>query len=983
MKSLSDEKNILIADIGSTTTKGLLLEKRDGRFYFKAVSNAPTTVEQPYEDVNIGLNKAIKILEEKSGMNLTSPDGKLTVPFLATSSAGGGLQVIVFGLTKSETGKAVEATAYGAGAVISGSFTVDDGIREMDKMRMIRELHPDMILIAGGIDGGGIWGVLRQAEILTLAQPRSKFMPEEKIPLVFCGNRDAGEFVQDILGDQFHVHITDNIRPDLESFNFEPVRNKVHQLFMENVMENAPGYKEVKKTVSKNILPTPTGVELILKEYYNKHKDNTLLVDIGGATTDIFSCIENNINRTVSANIGMSYSISNILKEAGAGAISDALCGKIQENEIRDYISNKMLNPEYIPQTKGERFIELSCAAAGIRLAWEQHVTMNMEVSKMGFLDKRRADLFQHNKSPFEEVFNLSANKDTVFQLSDINKIIGAGGVISSSENSEHIIFMLSEGFSPYGITELYVDRHFKSPHLGMFSLVDPDQSVEIYERETLSKVCTVVSLTGAEKLKTADNGFVLTITDLSDGTTAGMRPGEVFYMKKGGHFRFEAGKDCSFGNNGSVFETDTDKGILLDCRLNHFKKDSSILFRALYGEPKEMELSYSYLKGRNEIFKGEFEISRSLPYKGEILVQEGMNVNIDTVIAQNLFNPPKIYMINVRKLVGIEEKLTKEDIANGLKVKKGDVVEYGQPVFSYAKKGDPLAIDYNSNVSGEVVKIDDYGMIIVKEIQDYGDEPVVMEIAKHLEIKPRDLRRYFSHEVGDFVQKGQTIASKTTGNSVMDIFNTIFESKQDKSLSMVKAHGHHFTFKSTSTGYITAIDTEKGTVTVQYKSKPEVLKSFVNGRVVKVHKDISVDLKINGSYAYCIIGFGGENYGQLAFSYDNKNISEKHEGKIVVFTGPVTKSTLESARQFKVKGIIAPSISNADWVDFCGKEIGVAVTGKENIGFTLMLTEGFGFKEMNADYKEYFAQNEGAVASLNGRTQIRAGVIRPRIIIS
>jgi uncharacterized protein (TIGR01319 family) len=983
MNKIKDSELILIADIGSTTTKGLLLEKKDGKYYFKAISNEPTTVEQPHEDVNIGLNNAVKILEEKSGMTLTAPDGKLAVPFLATSSAGGGLQVIVFGLTKSETGKAVEATAYGAGAVISGSFTVDDGIREMDKMRMIRELHPDMILMAGGIDGGGIWGILRQAEILTLAQPRSKFMPEDQIPLVFCGNIEAREFVKDILGEHFHVHITDNIRPTLESFNFEPVRNKVHQLFMENVMENAPGYKEVKKIVSKNILPTPTGVELILKNYYEKHKENTLLVDIGGATTDIFSCIENNINRTVSANIGMSYSISNILKESGAGAIMDSLCGKISENEIRDYISNKMLNPEYIPQTKGERFIELSCAAEGIRLAWEQHLSMNMEVNKMGFLDRRRKGIFEHSQSPFEEVFNLTAKNDVVFQLSDINKIIGAGGVISSSDNTEDVIFMLSEGFSPYGITELYVDRHFKSPHLGMFSLVDPEQAVEVYERETLSKVCTVVALTGAEKVKTTENGFVLTVTDLSDKTSAGMKPGEVFYMKKGGHFRFEAGKDCSFGNNGTVFEIDTDKGILLDCRLNHFKKDSSILFRALYGEPKEMELSYKFLKGRNEIFKGEFEITRSLPYKGEILVQEGMNVNIDTVIAQNLFNPPKIYMINVRKLVGIEEKLTKEEIAKGMQVKKGDIIEYGQPVFSYAKKGDPVPVNYNSNVSGEIVKIDDYGMIIVKEIQDYGDEPVVMDIAKHLEIKPKELRRYFNMEVGDFVQKGQTIASKTTGNSVMDMFNTIFESKQEKHDTMIKVSGHHFIFKSTSTGYITAINTEKGTVTVQYKSKPEVLKSFVNGRVVKVHKDISADLKVTGSYAYCIIGFGGENYGQLSFSYDNKNISEKHEGKIAVFTQPITKSTLDSARQFKVKGIIAPSISNKDWVDFCGKEIRVAVTGKENIGFTLMLTEGFGYKEMNADYKEFFVQNEGAVASLNGRTQIRAGVIRPRIIIS
>jgi uncharacterized protein (TIGR01319 family) len=308
MQITGTEKYIFIIDIGSTTTKGLLLEKRDGSYFFKAMADAPTTVERPFEDVGIGIKSAISGVEKASGIKIM--DGEtLLVPFLATSSAGGGLQALVFGLTKSETGRAVEATAYGAGAIISGSFTVDDGILEMEKMRTIRELHPDMILLAGGIDGGGLWGVLRQAEILTLSEPRSKFMPEEKIPLVFCGNKDAAGFVTEILGSHFQVHVTDNIRPTLDRFNFGPVRELVHRLFMENVMENAPGYKAIKRTVSKDILPTPAGVELVLKKYYETHKENTLLVDIGGATTDIFSCIASNINRTVSANIGMSYSL--------------------------------------------------------------------------------------------------------------------------------------------------------------------------------------------------------------------------------------------------------------------------------------------------------------------------------------------------------------------------------------------------------------------------------------------------------------------------------------------------------------------------------------------------------------------------------------------------------------------------------------------------------------------------------------------------
>ena len=979
MDSVSNNNNIFIVDVGSTTTKGLLLEKKGESYFFKALADASTTVEEPFEDVNIGLSGVIEKIEDKSGVRIRNSDGSFSVPFLATSSAGGGLQMLVFGLTRSETGKAVEATAYGAGAVVIGSFTVDDGIMETDKMRMIRELHPDMILMAGGIDGGGLWGVLRQAEILTLASPQPKFMSEEKIPLVYCGNVLARDFVKDILGKHFLVHITDNIRPDLESFNLDPVRSKVHNLFMENVMENAPGYKKIKEEVFKDILPTPSAVELILKKYYSAHSENTFLVDIGGATTDVFSCVEGSVSRTVSANTGMSYSISNILKESGVDTILSRICRISDERTVRDYISNKMLNPEYIPVAGGERFVELGCAAEGIKIARDQHIGMSMEVKAMGYLDKRRRTSFEGTHNPFEEVFNLKGKKDVAFQFSDINRIIGCGGMFTSSKKDEDAVFLLSEGFSPQGITEFYIDRHFRSPHLGLLSTILPDAASELFEKETLEKICTVLSVTG----KSEDSGVAIKITDSDSKEKAELKEGEVFYIKKGGSFIFETAKGCSFGNNGSRAEIKTKKGILLDARLNEIRKAPEPLFRALYGEVTDTGFSYSYIKGRNEIYNGEFEITRSLPYKGDIIINPGEKVGIETVIAQNLFNPPKIYMMNIRKLVGLEEKLSNEDIIKGLLVKKGDIIDFDMPVFRHKKRKDPIAVDFLSNISGEVVKIDDYGMIVVKEVQDYSEEPVVIDIASEMNIKPKDIKKYLKRELGDFIQKGQIIAARTTGNSVRDLINQMFDHKTDRHEGMVQTKASHYSVRSNSTGHITAIDTEKGTVTVKYRTKPLILRSFVNGTVSAVHKNISVDIKVNGSYAYCIIGFGGENFGKIAFPYDGKTVTETNEGDVVVFTRPINKRILENARDMKVKGVIAPSVHNIDWVEFCGREIGIAVTGKEDIGFTLMLTEGFGNKEMNSDYQEYFRQNEGKTASLNGRTQIRAGVIRPRVIIS
>jgi len=452
--------------------------------------------------------------------------------------------------------------------------------------------------------------------------------------------------------------------------------------------------------------------------------------------------------------------------------------------------------------------------------------------------------------------------------------------------------------------------------------------------------------------------------------------------MKKGGHFRFEALNGFVFGTNGILMEADLKCPILLDCRPRNGFKDSSVMFKALYGGIKEMNTGSDALKGRNEIFSGEFEISRSLPYKGEILVQKGERISIESVIGKNLFNPPKIYMVNIRMQSG-NSKLTKEEISSGLLIKKGDVVEYGQPLFSYKKKESVMPSTYKSIVRGEVVKIDDFGMIVLKEIQDYDDREFTFNAAEEMGIMPKELSRYLKCSEGDFVIRGQVMAQTTTGSSIKDLLNSIVESKPDCHSGMSEIEGKHSCLKAPSTGNITKIDHKTGEISIQYRSKPFILNSLVNGVVSEVHKDISADIKVEGSYAYCIIGFGGESYGKLKSASAVTGLSDSYNGMIAVFTDPVNRSILESAAKFKLKGVIAPSINNKDWVDFSGREIGVAITGKEDIGFTFMLTEGFGHKEMNSDYIEYFKENEGRIASLNGRTRIRAGAIRPRIIIS
>lgn len=949
---LSKYEHVLVTDIGSTTTKALLIARAGDKYRFAGELEVPTTVEKPAEDVKIGLIEAVKGLEQKTGIRLLKA-GKIAVPYVTTSSAGGGLQILVFGLSAVETGRAAEMTAYGAGGVILRTFTIDDQIPAVDKMRLIRELHPDLILMAGGVDGGAIAGVVRLAELLSLADPEPKFRLSERIPLVFCGNVDARGFVRNVLEQNFELYITPNIRPSMTELATEPAKRKVHELFMENVMERAPGYAGLKNWVATDIMPTPAGVENILRLYGEKLKQNALMVDMGGATTDIFSNIGGAYHRTVAANIGMSYSVSNILAEAGVKRIMRHLPDGYSEEEVRDYISGKMLNPTYVPKFDCERAVEQSAAIEGINWAWEQHRQMNFKMSRIGRLDARR---LRKDVNKFEELFYLT--EDRYFQLSDIDLIIGAGGVLSHAERAEEVLWMLAEGFRPSGVTKLAVDRGFKSPHLGVLAKLDSKVALDLFESQCLEEIGYVVAPVG----KLSPKRLALTIKDARGRKAYALQGGEFLYLPQGGELEILLEKGLCIRNSLEGFELKTSLPVLFDCRGRGEKLLGVPLAKsgiAAFTTP-EGAFKTKVRKEAAEISEGAYTIQRRLPYEGEIFVKPGQEVKPDDIIGENRFGPPKLYIIDMQRIVGYDKPLSEKSFLEGVKVKIGDKVNLGQNIFHFKPRGAlQLPYNYQSPVRGIVTDVEKIAkMIIMREIQDYDGKLHVVDVAGKLNVKPGHIKAYVKFQEGDFIEIGRIIAQNTS-------------------------QGRFLVAKATSTGILKKIDTKKGTVTIQYEITSIPLKSFVKGRVSRVKEGLAAEITGRGTTLYGIIGFGGEASGKLAFRETAEGLEGSLKDRILALASPINEAFLRKAAEVGVAGLIAPSIHNADWVRFWGEEIGVALTGDEQIPFTLILTEGFGSFEMNERYRSFFEKVQGKLASLSGRTQIRAGVTRPMVIVS
>jgi uncharacterized protein (TIGR01319 family) len=489
-------RSILATDCGSTTTKAILIEKRDGEYRLIVRGEAPTTVEAPFEDVTRGVLNAVKEVEELAGRRMLDGDRILTPQngdegvdlYVSTSSAGGGLQMMVSGLVLQMTGESAQRAALGAGAIVMDVIALNDGRRPHEKIKRLRQLRPDMILLSGGTDGGDIKRVAEMAEILVAADPKARLGAGYELPVIYAGNKDAAQIVRDCLESRTALSVVPNLRPSLEHENLGPARDAIHELFMEHVMAHAPGYKKLMTWSPVPIMPTPGAVGLIIEKVAKRDAMAVVGVDIGGATTDVFSVFQGIFNRTVSANLGMSYSVSNVMAEAGIDNILRWVPFEVDEVELRNRIKNKMIRPTTIPQDLEDLVIEQAIAREALRLAFEQH--KSLAVGLKGIQTSR----------DISDIVTQSQSGSTLVNLQDLGLLVGSGGVLSHAPRRVQSALMMIDAFLPEGFTNLAVDSIFMAPQLGVLSTVHEQAATQVFERDCLIRLGGVVAPLGSAK---------------------------------------------------------------------------------------------------------------------------------------------------------------------------------------------------------------------------------------------------------------------------------------------------------------------------------------------------------------------------------------------------------------------------------------------------------------------------------------------------
>ena len=287
-----------------------------------------------------------------------------------------------------------------------------------------------------------------------------------------------------------------------------------------------------------------------------------------------------------------------------------------------------------------------------------------------------------------------------------------------------------------------------------------------------------------------------------------------------------------------------------------------------------------------------------------------------------------------------------------GLKVTEGMIIEKERRL---PLEGEVLV------KAGTIVKAED---VVAKA--DLPGNVQLLNVANLLSVSPEEVREYMLKPVGEAVSKDEIIA---TTKGLFGLFKSQARSPID--------------------GTIEAVSDVTGQVILREPPIPVEVKAYTDGKVTETVPNEGVTVETYGTYIQGIFGIGGETIGNLVIvaksSSDDLRVEQilpEHRDSILVGGSLVTTDAIQQAIEHGVRGIIAGGIDDADLRELLGYELGVAITGSEEIGITLVITEGFGSIAMAEQTFTLLKAREGMKTSINGATQIRAGVVRPEIVI-
>ena len=352
----------------------------------------------------------------------------------------------------------------------------------------------------------------------------------------------------------------------------------------------------------------------------------------------------------------------------------------------------------------------------------------------------------------------------------------------------------------------------------------------------------------------------------------------------------------------------------------------------------------------------------RELPLPGDVLVKVGDTVEPETMVAKISLKPGIPWVIPASRLLGCDPA----EVPGAMIKKIGDICEHKE-IIAVAEKGIYGRKELEAPTGGVIEDASGKsGRIVIREEFGREEPPMQVDVAFDLGCKPSEVRQNLLRREGQEIKRGAMLAKKGQQGAF-----------------------YTRTCLSPISGVITDVDDRTGLVTIARPFKEVVVKGYISGTIAEIIPQRGVIISTPAVSLTGVFGLGSEAHGDIAVLVDDANqileadaITKEHAEKIIVGGSFVTNEALQKALEVGVAGVVTGTASYFNLVDSLGVKLGIGITGQENIGMTVILMEGFGTLAMRDHAWQTLKALEGKRASINGATQIRAGAIRPEIIV-
>jgi hypothetical protein len=485
MTSLVTSDSLLAIDIGTIKTRALLFDVVNGRYRFVAAGSANTTSGAPFFDAGEGVRMAINRLEELtgrvflgSGDNLITPsrqDGSGVDAFVLTLSAGPPLKVVAIGLLEEVSVESACHLAETTYAQIVGKLSLNDRRKREDRIDTILKIRPDLIIMAGGIEGGATRSIQKLLETIGLS---TYLLPkEQRPPVLYAGNQSMQKEVKETLSTISDLQIAPNIRPTWEIEQLTPAQPQLTEVFRKIRSKQMLSIRELDSWAHGRLMPTAQGFERVIRflsEIYDQSK-GVLGIDIGAASTTVATAFNGQPSLGVYSQLGLGASLPNLLRFTKLEDIHRWLPDDIPLETLRDYIYNKAASPRSLPATSEELAIEQAIARQILRSAI-----------------KKTSRSFK----------NFGSQNGSVV-LPWLEPIMATGSVLTQAPTVGQSMLMLLDGLQPSGVTTILLDKNNLVSVLGAAAEVNPLLAVQVLGSNTMINLGAVIAPVGTARIGT------------------------------------------------------------------------------------------------------------------------------------------------------------------------------------------------------------------------------------------------------------------------------------------------------------------------------------------------------------------------------------------------------------------------------------------------------------------------------------------------